>query len=71
MSEYLRSNYNDLMLYKICDFIFIADIVQPPADMHIYTGSRLPMTAFEQIMLYETHGELNVCTLVSHLIWNV
>jgi len=38
---------------------------QPPPETHNYTGRRLPMTAFQQIILNETHGELYFCTFVS------
>jgi len=52
--------------------ILVAVIVEPPAETHNYTGRRLPMTAFEEIVLNETHGELYVCTFVSlYIIWNV
>jgi len=44
--------------------IFVVVIVQPPAETHNYTGRRLPMTAFQQIILNENHGELYVCTFV-------
>jgi len=40
--------------------IFVAVVVQPPAETHIYTGRRLPMTAFEQMILKESNGKLHV-----------
>ena len=43
--------------------VFVAVVVQPPAETHIYTGRRLPVIAFEQMIVNEANGKLHVCTL--------